>query len=477
MSIARPAARLLLALTALLPCATIHAQVDRHELGLRLRAFERELAQVTEPAARKAAFAQLQRAVQAFFGLDTRTVARSIEAATWALRQREPSPGERWARSLQLVPAARLVATGDGTLVASLQRAYGTNDDGEGGDAPAGARFEVRLHGEERVLAAAAIAELPVPVSMTLRGLPAGDHELRWRVLAGDAVLCEREQGLSLADDLAARLDRLDAVAAAPLLAGRTDVEGRTLPALLRMLRGMTKARAEETILPGARLLQEAEALAALPSDRRYYDRSRSGHFWLRVPIGGDVAALRLVVPDDLPEGGRVPLVLALHGAGGSENLFCDGYGNGEIVRQCAARKWLLAAPRVGLGGGVDLPALAAVLGARYPVDAERVFVVGHSMGAMAACAQVMRAPGAFAAAAMLGGGGAVQRGDGLAKIPFFVGAGTADFGRGGALQLRRQLEGVGATVEFHDYLDVEHLAVVQVALPDVFAFFDRANR
>jgi hypothetical protein len=61
MSIARPATRLLLALTALLPCATIHAQVDRYELGLRLRAFERELAQVIEPAARKAAFAQLQR--------------------------------------------------------------------------------------------------------------------------------------------------------------------------------------------------------------------------------------------------------------------------------------------------------------------------------------------------------------------------------------------------------------------------------
>ena len=73
--------------------------------------------------------------------------------------------------------------------------------------------------------------------------------------------------------------------------------------------------------------------------------------------------------------------MLALHGAGGSENLFFDSYGDGEIVRQCAQRGWYLCAPRAGLGVP-DLPALIDALAQRYPIDTRRVLLVGHSMGA-----------------------------------------------------------------------------------------------
>ena len=62
---------------------------------------------------------------------------------------------------------------------------------------------------------------------------------------------------------------------------------------------------------------------------------------------GDEVAAdvVRVQVPRDMKKGQSVPLVLALHGAGGSENMFFDGYGDGKVARLCAERGWLLAAP------------------------------------------------------------------------------------------------------------------------------------
>jgi hypothetical protein len=40
---------------------------------------------------------------------------------------------------------------------------------------------------------------------------------------------------------------------------------------------------------------------------------------------------------------------------------------------------------------------------------------------------------------------------------------------------LHKALVKAGADASWHEYADVEHLAIVQFALPDVFAFFERA--
>ena len=63
---------------ALAPAAAVVAQGDRHEIGLRLRTFERALAKSEDESRRDAAFVELERAVQAFFGLDMKRVAASV---------------------------------------------------------------------------------------------------------------------------------------------------------------------------------------------------------------------------------------------------------------------------------------------------------------------------------------------------------------------------------------------------------------
>ena len=200
-----------------------------------------------------------------------------------------------------------------------------------------------------------------------------------------------REQALSLAADLATRLAAL--VARDEADRERNTIEACTERHLVRLLQSMQKERPEETILPGNRLLAECEALAALKDGATYYDRKRTGQFWLQVPTGKSAATVRLVVPDTAAKAAApVPLVLALHGAGGSENLFCDGYGDGAIVPLCEQRGWILCTPKVAGFGSGDLPALIDALASRYPVDKARVFIVGHSMGAMATVTKIGRA-------------------------------------------------------------------------------------
>jgi predicted peptidase len=173
--------------------------------------------------------------------------------------------------------------------------------------------------------------------------------------------------------------------------------------------------------------------------------------------------------------GQPLPLVIALHGAGGSENMFFETYGAGAIAKLCEQRGWLLVSPR---GTGMKPERVAELIDAMdklYPVDRARVFVVGHSMGGGQTAAAANLTPEKFAAVAVLGGGGAVRNTtDDFKKLPFFIGIGTEDFALRGAKTLNEGLQKAEVkTINYREYADIEHLTIVQVALRDVFAFFD----
>lgn len=461
------------ALAALAAAATAQA-VDRYELGLRLRAFERRLAAVDDAQRRAAAYAELDRAVQAFFRMDTTTVAKAIAAADAALGA-PSTPAARFATSLQLVLPARLVDPQAGAVAVRLDAAYAAAD-----PLPEGLELAVRLAADANDVAdrvRVAVKELPLAADLGLGDAALGDQTLVWQLRRGDEVLLARSQGLSLAKDLAPRLVALEAAA------GERDrqpssLEAGTLDLLAQSCLGMTRSNREETVLPGAQLLAEAEAVAkAVAAGAPRYDGTAAGQFWLRVPTGRSATVVRLQAPTPAKDDAtKRPLVLALHGAGGSENLFFDGYGDGAIAPLCAARGWFLAAPRLGMmGGGADLPAVVDALAARWPIDPQRVVVVGHSMGAGAAMGAAARTPARYRAVAALGGGGAVPKAAAAKELPFFVGIGARDFARAGALRLHDGLLAAGIPSTLRDYPDVEHLAIVQIALPDVFAFFDAA--
>jgi len=453
--------------------AAVTAQGDRHEIGLRLRSFERSLAEVEDLGRRDAAFVELERAVQAFFGLDMKRVAASIDAATLALAGRAPPPVERYARSLQLRLGRRLVDSHGGALSIEVRRLFEVEDTPE--PAPE-LTVAWRLHSGGSWVRRA-LGELPEVFELDLEELPAGDHVLRWSIADGERVLVEREMAFAAAIDLDGRLAAVEAAAGAAKKISPRSIESLTLASLWSLLRTTQRRAAYETELHGAALLDEAERLARwVKSDRsaRVYDRERPGSFRVRVPVGERAVSCRLFAPE-LAVGER-PIVVALHGAGGSENLFFDGYGDGLCVELARQRGWFVVAPRNGMGF-VDCVGLVDALSERFPIDRGQVFVVGHSMGAMQAVSNASRTPARFRAVAPIAGGGRVSRSEELKSVPFFVSAGARDFGRDGANGLHRQLLAAGVDSSWRLYPSVEHLAVVQVALPDVFAFFDEHAR
>jgi predicted esterase len=101
-----------------------------------------------------------------------------------------------------------------------------------------------------------------------------------------------------------------------------------------------------------------------------------------------------------------LPLLIALHGAGGDESMFMFGYGDGIIRKLAADRRIIIASPRSEmLGTPANFDALVADLSRDYPIDPQRIYVVGHSMGAAIASGLATSRGSAIAAVACLAGG------------------------------------------------------------------------
>jgi predicted esterase len=109
----------------------------------------------------------------------------------------------------------------------------------------------------------------------------------------------------------------------------------------------------------------------------------------------------------------------------------------------------------------------------QFPIDRQRVMLVGHSMGAAQVIRQASTRPELFRAAAVLGGGNAVRNAGRLKGLAWYSAAGELDFGKNGAAALARSLKTADIPVTYKEYANVEHMTIVQAALDDVFAFMD----
>ena len=118
-----------------------------------------------------------------------------------------------------------------------------------------------------------------------------------------------------------------------------------------------------------------------------------------------------------------VGVLIALHGAGGDENMFADAYGRGVAARLARENDLVFVSPATTpfMTSAVQFDSLMAVLGREYSIDGKRVYVMGHSMGAGAAARLAQERPQAISAVACLAGGAAVT----VAGAPpvLFIGA------------------------------------------------------
>jgi predicted esterase len=166
--------------------------------------------------------------------------------------------------------------------------------------------------------------------------------------------------------------------------------------------------RSAEFLSDPVRLAAEVtREVAALERGTNPY-AGRRGDVWrvLRGD-GGVLVPVRVVVP---PSRRPLGVLVALHGAGGDENMFVDAYGAGVTPRLAAEANLVLVSPATTAfaRSPATLDSLLAVLGREHRIDATRVYLLGHSMGAGAAAKLAGERPQRVRAAACLAGGAPV---------------------------------------------------------------------
>ena len=131
------------------------------------------------------------------------------------------------------------------------------------------------------------------------------------------------------------------------------------------------------------------------------------GAWWSTVRAGKTSIPVWFSAPSPAARVKDMPLVIVFHGAGGDENMFISGYGQGQLVRDAVARGMVVASPGTGATMGSRKALIAIVEQARrmYGVDPMRISVVGHSMGGGAASSFAQKFPTQLAAAVCFAGG------------------------------------------------------------------------
>ena len=423
------------------------AQAKRHELGGRLRRLDRAWLACDDAGRKRAAIAGVNRAVRRFFASDPAAIARAMDDTTRLLSGMPAESGRVWADAIDITATPAIVGVDTpATVTLRVTRAY-RPDLAKGAVEPG---LILRFGATETRL-----DRFPVTVADHPIFRREGDFDLPVQIVAAGTE--------SAAKPLRTSTIRVSAIADAKSRTARLAVASGSAAATRRwtvgLLAGLAAGQRFETDYPAAAIL----AAAGTPADAA---TTPTGDLYLAVARG----LIDLPVRAYRPPADSDTLVVALHGAGGSENFFFEAYGDGLAARLCRQRGWALMAPRV-LTPFDDFWGTVDALKPTVAPGAKRVFVIGHSLGAISAVAMAGAAPARLSGVAAISVGGRPDA-DALSDVPFFVAAGTRDFGRAGAMRLAKALKTAGGEVTYREYA-AEHLMVVPESLPDIFRWMD----
>lgn len=399
-------------LIALLLIAEPSYSATRFDLGERLKQFDAVWLVTKDSSKREAAVKEVSSAVTSFFSGRFSAACQALDRGTEALQgSRDPSR----AITLRVLPA--VVEPG---AKAALEATWAYDG---------GSPLEVAIGGKTARLNPGEKGSLEFEV-----GASEGMQTFEARIGA-----TKRTVLVSVVQDFDKRLNALESA---------KDRVARDLAAGLRDSR-----TGGETTIAVAEVLALGEAIERGKIERKDIREVRYAR------QGSTV--LRAAFPEKLAE--PTTVVIALHGAGGSENLFFEGYGGGLAAKEATRRGWVFISPRATSAAAADS---LAWLREVWKLDPKRIFVLGHSMGGGLALGSGALKPTALALFAPAAG----TIPDGLATTPIFLAVGKQEMAMLATTAQRLRPK----VAEFREYSPCEHLMIVADALPDAYRFFER---
>jgi len=202
----------------------------------------------------------------------------------------------------------------------------------------------------------------------------------------------------------------------------------------------------------------------------------------------GILVPYRLYIPQSYDGTSARPLVILLHGIFGDERTYLSGLYDPAIVKGESERRGIILlavnrTARPGASPGQDDAFEAINSVARdYKIDPSRIYLTGHSMGALGALMIASARPDLFAAIALASTAQAPQPeafSEALAKakaIPALVIHGTKDgiAAIDNSRRLSSAAQKAGGKVEYLEVPETDHFSVVGATFPAVMQFFER---
>ena len=237
--------------------------------------------------------------------------------------------------------------------------------------------------------------------------------------------------------------------------------------------------------------LKRAEGLLGSVSSGRDPLSSAIGdvHLAYKSDLDGMLLPFRIYVPTNYDKSKKYPLIMFLHGANCDENTFMLG---GMLQRAAQEHGYIVASIngrgpfsfyRKENGAEKDLFDVMAIMQKNYNLDAENIFLTGHSMGAMGTWRIGLEFRDRFAALAPMAGTRQsteleTQLSSGR-RIPILITCGGRDTAIPPELGIRvyKKLKEFGYPAKIVEYPEDNHQEVYYSSIPEIFAWFEAHKR
>jgi poly(3-hydroxybutyrate) depolymerase len=341
------------------------------------------------------------------------------------------------------------------------------------------------------------LRESPLAMELDVARVTDGPHELVVQVSDGTRPLGRATMRVAVQRGLESRTTALAQAAAAAPEGVRADIR---YP--MDYMRKVNRGTVEMGPFDLAKELTAAEAVAAAAKGGADPFAGRTGDFERHYLLAGadEIMPYRVYVPTKYRPGTPAPLVVALHGLGANEDSFFDSYQ--RVTPKLAEQHgFLLAAPlgfrvdgfygsRVMAGedpaaaersklSEKDVLEVVARMRAEYSVDPDRIYLIGHSMGAIGTWTLGAKYPELWAALAPFSGMGAPGTVVRMRHIPQIIVHGDNDptVNVNGSRTMVAEMKKLGMDVTYVEVPGGNHTDVVVPNLPTVFEFLATKRR